>query len=246
MTRLRQQMIDEMRRRNFSPRTIDGYVRVIRDLARHFGKSPDQLGTEELRQFQLYLIDERKSAWSTFNLAACALRFFYRQVLEREDVVERIRYGKRPKKLPVVLSRDEVRRLFRCTRQGEARLKLMTIYSGGLRSSELVQLTTRDIDSARMLIRIEEGKGRKDRYVPLAHELLQMLRAYWKAARPQTWLFPATVDPTQPACARSLQRAIGRAARAAAIPKRVTLHTLSHVCSYCYTFQKSRYFKGNT
>ena len=128
-------------------------------------------------QFQTHLIDQRRYAWSTFNQAVCGLRFFYRQILEREDVVKRIRYGKRPKKLPVVLSRDEVRRLFRCTRHGEMRLKLMIIYSAGLRASELVHLKACDLDSARMLIRINEGKGSKDRYVPLAQELLQMLRA---------------------------------------------------------------------
>jgi integrase/recombinase XerD len=228
MTPLRQQMIDEMRRRNYSPRTISTYVRFVREFASYFNTSPDQLGVQEVRKFQLYLIDERRFAWGTFNQAVCALRFFYGQVLQREELVERIRYGKKPKRLPVVLSREEVRRLFRCTRHGETRLKLMTIYSGGLRANELVHLQTQDIDSERVLIRIQQGKGRKDRYVPLSQELLEQLRAYWQVARPTKWLFPGTRDPSQPGCTRSLQRAVVRSAKRAAIRKRVTLHTLRH------------------
>ncbi len=227
MTPLRQQMIDEMRRRNYSPKTIVNYVRSVRDFAMHFGRSPDQLGVDEIQQFQLHLI-ERRLAWSTFNGSVCALRFFYGQVLGREELVKRIRYSKRPRALPVVLSRDEVRRLFLCARHGETRLKLMTIYSGGLRASELSQLKVVDIDSARMLVLIKQGKGGKDRYVPLSQELLQLLRAYWRVSRPQKWLFPATMDPGQPACVRSLQRVIKRAAQKASIRKRVTLHTLRH------------------
>lgn len=228
MTPLRQQMIDEMRRRNYSPRTISTYVRFVREFAAYFNKSPDQLGVEEVRKFQLHLIVQRHLAWGTFNQAVCALRFFYGQVLDREELVERIRYGKKPKRLPVVLSREEVRRLFLCTCHGETRLKLMTIYAGGLRVSELVHLQTRDIDSERMVIRIQQGKGRKDRYVPLSQELLEQLRAYWQVARPAKWLFPGTRDPSQPGCTRSLQRAVVRSAKRAVIRKRVTLHTLRH------------------
>ena len=220
-------MIEELQRRNYSPKTIALYVGCVRDFAAHLGRSPEQLDAEHIRQYQLHLVHERKLAWSTFNIAVSALRFFYREILGDHEIVERIPYGKRPKRLPVVLSRDEVLRLLRCVRRPTTRLKLMTIYSAGLRASELANLQVGDIDSARKMIHIRQGKGKKDRYVPLADCLLELLRAYWKVAQPPRWLFSGA-DGDSPCCLRSLQRAIKRAANAAAIRKPVSLHTLRH------------------
>jgi integrase/recombinase XerD len=155
MTPLRQRMMEDMRIRNYSPRTIKHYVSQVAAFAKHFGKSPDQLGPAHVRGFQMYLIEEKKISWSAFNIAVCALRFFYRVTLKKDWMIEHLPYGKRPKTLPTVLSKEEVLRLFAAMPNHTYRVVLMTAYSAGLRLSEVVHLRVEDIDSSRMLIRAE-------------------------------------------------------------------------------------------
>ena len=190
MTPLRQRMIEDMRVRNYSPKTIRNYVAQVRLFAEYFDRSPASLGIEDIRTYQVYLVQERGLSWSAFNIAVCALRFFYGTTLGRQEIVPRIPYGKRPKTLPVVLSREEVIGIFRCIPNYMYRVMLMAMYAGGLRMSEVLRLRPEDIDSKRGLIRIRQGKGRKDRYVPLSELLLDILRSYWKIVQPQEWLFP--------------------------------------------------------
>nr|MBA3513187.1 site-specific integrase [Pyrinomonadaceae bacterium] len=188
MTTLRQRMIDDLRLRNRSLRTINTYIACVANFARHFGKSPELLGPEEIRQYQLYLVEQGRVSWSYFNQTVCALRFLYRHTLGREWAVEHIPFPRQPRKLPVVLSQTEVIRLFDAIRSLKLRAILMTAYAAGLRLTELTQLRVSDIDSERLVIRVRQGKGQKDRYVMLSATLLEMLRLYWRAERPTTWL----------------------------------------------------------
>src|SRR5262249_35424314 len=226
MTPLRQRLIDDLRLRNYSPRTIEAYVAGVARLARHFGRSPDQLGPEEIRTFQLHLL-ERKVSWSQFNQITCALRFFYGVTLGRTEQLPEIPYGKRLKTLPSVLSPEEVVRLFAAARPGRERLMLQVAYASGLRIGELTCLQVSDIDSARMVVHVRQGKVRTDRPVPLSERLLQELRAYWRLPRPHRWLFPGT-PPYRPMCTSSLQRQCQRAVHRAGLKKRCTPHTLRH------------------
>jgi integrase/recombinase XerD len=189
MTPLRQRFIDDLRLRNYSPRTIETYVGRLACFAKHFGCSPDLLGPNEIRAFQLHLL-ERRVSWSTFNQTVCALRFFYGTTLGRPEQLPLIPYGKRPKTLPCVLSPAEVLRLLDAAPSGRERVLLQIAYGCGLRLSELLHLQVGHIDSARMVIHVRQGKGRKDRLVPLSLRLLEELRAYWRLERPATWLFP--------------------------------------------------------
>lgn len=211
---LRQRMIDDLRIRHYSPRTIEIYTDCIRGFARHFGISPERLGPEEIRTYQRFLIDEKRASWASFNQTVSALRFLYGVTLDRKDVIPRIPYPKHETKLPVVLSVEEVGRFLGAVRNLKHRTILMTLYGAGLRLSEALALTLTDIDSARMVIRVQHGKGRKDRYVDLPETLLAALRAYWKAYRPARCLFPGRaadrpLDPTavQHVCTRARQRA---------------------------------------
>ena len=227
MSLLRQRMIHDMELRNYSPRTIEHYVSHVRYFAAFFGKSPDKLGLEHIRSYQVYLVEEKRVSWSHFNLAVCALRFFYKVTLGKDWMIKHIPYAKRPKTLPVVLSRQEARRFLKCLPQSTIRVVVLTAYSAGLRVSEVVQLQVDDIDSERMLIRVRSGKGQKDRYVPLSKLLLEVLRTYWEFTRPTKWLFPGRksnhfISP------RTVGRACQQAAKAAGIRKRVTPHTLRH------------------
>jgi integrase/recombinase XerD len=227
MTPLRQRMIEDMRVRNYSPRTIKNYVGAVAAFARYFKKSPEELGPEHVRGYQLYLIDEKHYSWSHFNNAVCAIRFLYRVTLQKDWMIKHLPYGKRPKRLPVVLSRDEVLRLFEAIPQLHYRIMLMTAYSAGLRVSEVAQLRIGDIDRERMLIRVRQGKGKKDRYVPLSPTLLEVLAGCAKLAEPMAWLFPGClaghyISP------RTVGRACTKAARTAGLPKTVTMHTLRH------------------
>ncbi len=227
MTALRQRMTDDLRIRNYSPRTIDTYVRGVASFARHFGKSPDLLGPEHIRDYQKFLVETKKASWSLFNQAVCALRFFYSVSLGRPWLVEHIPFPKQPKRLPVVLSPTELGGFFRAVTNLKHRTVLMTMYAAGLRISEALKLQLADIDSQRLLIRVEQGKGRRDRYTILPSTLLEVLREYWKVYRPQSWLFPGKA-PHRPLELSAVQRAAVQARRRAGLAKRVTTHTMRH------------------
>jgi site-specific recombinase XerD len=226
MTPLRQRLIDDLRLRNYAPRTVSTYVAAVVRFARHFGRSPDQLGAEHVRQYQLHLLEQRAS-WCRFNQAVAALRFFYGTTLRRPAVVTAIPYGKKPKPLPAVLSRDEVRRLLAAAATPRDRLLLQTAYACGLRLSEVVRLRVEDIDARRMVLHVRAAKGRKDRLVPLSPLLLELLRAYWRQYRPGRWLFPGQT-PEGHISRGQVQRICRRAVRAAGITKKASMHTLRH------------------
>lgn len=226
MTPLRQRLIDDLQLRNYSPRTISCYVSAIARFAQHFGRSPEDLGSEDTRQYQLHLLEQRVS-WCYFNQAVSALRFLYRVTLQRPDVVVLIPYGKKPKTLPAVLSPEEVRRLFEAVSQPRDLLLLQTAYSCGLRISELVHLQVGDIDSQRMVLHVRQAKGHKDRLVPLSALLLERLRAYWREYQPRLWLFPGQGPRTHMSTGQ-VQRVCRHAMRAAGIAKKASMHTLRH------------------
>jgi integrase/recombinase XerD len=191
MTPLRKRMIEEMQIRNFAPGTQAAYLLQVTQFARHFGKPPDVLGGEEIRAYQLYLTQEKKLASPTITVAVSALRFLYKVTLRRAwNFDEIIPAPKTPKKLPVILSPEEVLEFLGCVPEGKHRTILTTCYAAGLRISEAVALQVPHVDSRRMVIRIEQGKGRRDRYVMLSPKLLAILRQWWRVERPQTWLFP--------------------------------------------------------
>jgi site-specific recombinase XerD len=223
---LRQRMIDDMKIRNMSPNTQNIYIFAVARFSAYHRRSPDQLGLEDIRDYHLHLVS-RNLKPTTINPIMGALRFFYGKTLGQKDIVDEIPYARRADSLPAVLSREEVERLLKTVRNLKMRTAFITIYAAGLRVSELVALTSRDIDSTRMVIAIRHGKGGKDRYVMLSEQLLGILRDYWKRTRPTHWLFPGP-DPLQPVTTRSLQRVFHDAAEAAGLDKNVTVHTLRH------------------
>jgi len=225
MTPLRQRLIDDLRLRNYAPRTVTTYVAAVARFASHFRRSPDRLHAEHARQYQLHLLRQHAS-WSRFNQAVAALRFLYAVTLRRPDVVTLIPYGKKPRAIPAVLSREEVTRLFQAA-DPRHRLLLQTAYAAGLRVSEVVALRVTDIDSQRMLLHVRAAKGHKDRLVPLSALLLEQLRDYWRRCRPQRWLFPGQA-PDRPISIGQVQRICRRAVRAAGITKKASMHTLRH------------------
>jgi integrase/recombinase XerD len=227
MTPLRRRMIDDMTLRNFTPQTIKAYVRCVARFAQHFHTSPDHLGSEQVRVYLLHLVQQRRVSRSYYKLTRCALRFFYRVTLGRDDVPESIPPAKRPRTLPVVLSPDEVARFFAAIRNVKHRALLMTAYAAGLRVSEVTQLRVDDIDSSRMVIRVRQGKGQKDRYVMLSPRLLEILRAYWRAVRPRDILFPGAI-PGRPITTGCVRKSCHRARHAAGLGKHITVHTLRH------------------
>jgi integrase/recombinase XerD len=218
-------MIDDLRLRNRSPRTIEAYVSWVAKLARFHRRSPDQVGAEEVRAFLLHLL-EQKVAWSTYNQAINALRFFYGVTLGQVSMVPKLPHGKQPKAFPSVLSRDEVVQLLAAVRQPRYRLMLRLTYGCGLRLSEVLHLKVADIDSRRMVLHVRQGKGQKDRLVPLSVRLLEELRTYWRQERPADWLFPG--KGARPLCAASLQRMCQRAVKHCGLRKKVSVHTLRH------------------
>jgi integrase/recombinase XerD len=226
MTPLRQRFIDDLRLRNRSPQTIETYVLRVALFARHFGRSPEILGPEEIRAYQQELL-ARQVSWSQFNQAVCALRFLYNVTLGRPEVIRHLPFAKRPRTLPVVLSPEEVVRLLAAALAGRDRTLLDVAYSCGLRLKELLGLRVADIDSARMVLHIRHGKGQKQRLVPLSPRLLEVLRAYWRQYRPATWLFPG-VKPGLPLTDGAVQRLCRRTARRAGLTKHITPHTLRH------------------
>src|SRR6516225_1212386 len=222
---LRRRMIEDMTIRKFAPRTQEGYVRAIKGFSAFFGASPDKANFEDLRRYQLHLVASGAGT-PTVNHTVTALRFLFIVTLRKPQVVIRLPFIREPRKLPIVLSPEEVARLLDAARL-KYKAALSVAYGAGLRASEVVSLKIEDIDSTRMVIRVEQGKGRKDRYVMLSPYLLDLLRAWWRAARPRGWLFPGR-DPIQPLTTRQLNRACHAAAIMAEIDKPVSLHTLRH------------------
>jgi site-specific recombinase XerD len=220
-------MIEDMEMRNFSPKTIRIYIDVVARFARYFGKSPDRLGTEEVRRYLLHLVQDKKVAWATYKQALAALRYLYRWVLHGPEIVQDIRCPRPERRLPVVLSFDEVQRFFAAVPSFKQRMILMTAYAAGLRIAEVVHLHVTDIDSQRMVIRVQQSKRNKDRYTLLSPVLLQMLRHYWVAARPALYLFPGRALD-RPMSASVVQRVCKEAQVRAGIDKTVTPHTLRH------------------
>jgi integrase/recombinase XerD len=227
MTPLRQRFLDELARRNYSPRTVEAYLAGVMRLVRHTGRSPDQVSADDLRAFQLHLVDKHVS-WSTFNQTACALRFFYTHVLGRSHFVPHIPFARKPQKLPVILSPEEVRRLLAAVGHPRQRLMLRLAYGCGLRLGEVMRLRVADLDSARGLLWVRAGKGNKDRGVPLPACLLAELRAYWQVQRPADYLFANRQG--KPLHGAVLQRAMSQALAASGLTKPATVHTLRH----CY------------
>ena len=226
MTPLRQKMIRELELHRKSPRTIEAYVTAVAQLARHYGRSPDTITIEEVRDFLHHLITQRKVAFSTCNQKLAGIRFLYRQVLGREGFSLRVP-AKRSGRLPEPLSRSEIAKLLDATRNTKHRVLLMTAYGGGLRVSELVHLLPRDIHSERMLIRVNQGKGRKDRYTLLSPRLLEELRTYWREYRPQRWLFSGK-DGSLPLPVGTVQKIFSAAKQRAGIQHGHGIHSLRH------------------
>lgn len=226
MTPLRRRYIDDLRVRNRSPRTIEAYVLRVAQFAKHFGRSPEELGADDVRAYQQHLLAKQVS-WSQFNQAVCALRFLFNVTLGRPDLIRHLPFAKRPRTLPVVLSPDEVQRLIDAALPGRDRTLLEVVYSCGLRLKELLGLGVGDIDSARMVLHIRHGKGNKDRLVPLSPRLLAVLRDYWRQCRPVTCLFPG-VKSVVPLTGSGVLRICRRTAKRAGLSKRITPHTLRH------------------
>jgi site-specific recombinase XerD len=223
---LRRRMIEDMTVRNLSPATQRSYVHAVAKFSRYFSNSPERLSLEDVRTFQVHLVANGIS-WPALNQTVCALRFFYGVTLGHADIPERIAYARSPSTLPVVLSADEVVRFLESVPSLKTRTALTTAYAAGLRASETVGLKVGDIDSGRSVIRVEHGKGGKDRYVMLSAQLLRILRVYWRLVRPRDWLFPGR-DGTAPIDVQVLYSACRSARTAAGIDKRVTVHTLRH------------------
>ena len=223
---LRQRMIDDMTARRLSEATQKDYVRNVRNFTAFLGRSPDTATSDDLRRFQLHMAQQQVSPWS-INAAIAALRFFFTVTLERPDLVRPLRIVNEPRKAPVVLSREEVARLLEAAPGLKYKAALSVAYGAGLRVSEVARLKVSDIDSERMTLRVEQGKGQRDRYVMLSPQLLELLRDWWRAARPQVWLFPGQ-NPVNPMTPRQLNRAVTAAKDLAGIAKRVSPHTLRH------------------
>jgi integrase/recombinase XerD len=227
MTPLRQRMEDDLHLRNYSDRTIKAYLRCVSNFARHFGKSPDELGPAHIREYQLYLVKQKQCSWAVFNQTVCALRFFYNTTLGCKEMIEEIPYPRFEKRLPVVLSQTEVDALLRALKNLKHRALLTTIYATGLRVSEATNLLITDIDSSRMIIQVRQGKGRKDRFVMLSPNLLTLLREYWKTYHPRHWLFPGQ-SRRRPINNATAYRICQQAAAAAKLSKSISPHTLRH------------------
>lgn len=230
MTDLRKRMLEELQRRNYSSETTRAYLFAVKDFAGYFGKRPDKLGQEHLRQYQLHLLNDRKLAAKTIVGRISALRFFFVKVLRRPYREIDLVYPKRPERLPVVLSEEEVARLIESAITSYHRVILMTLYGTGLRREELCRLKVSDIDSQRMVVHVRQGKGNKDRDVTLSPRLLEVLRAYWKWRKPKTYLFPSLYRkrPEQPIDSKTVWHAVREAARRAGIKKKVSPHLLRH------------------
>ena len=227
MTELRTRMTGDLRLRNYSDNTILIYTNTVADFARYFHKSPDKMGPEEIRQYQLYLLDERKLAWSTFVQRTAALKFFYTRTLKQNWFVQEVAKPKVRRPLPTVLSREEVTALLDATANLKHRALLATLYATGLRCEEAQQLKLTDIDSQRMLVLVREGKGQLPRQVMLSPKLLHLLRIYWRCYRPKDWLFPGK-KPGCPMDLSGMRQICHKLGKKAGIKKRVHPHVMRH------------------
>ena len=223
---LRQRMIEDMTARHFAEKAQADYIRYIKSFTAFLGRSPDTATAEDLRLFQLHMTKTHVSP-GVINATVVALRFFFKVTLDRPDLAKHLAFMHEPRKVPVVLSPEEVARFLEAAPGVKYKAALSVAYAAGLRVSEVVALKVSDIDRERMLLRVDQGKGRKDRFVMLSPHLLELLRDWWRVARPRAWLFPG-LDPVNPMSTRQLCRAVSAAARAAGITKRVSPHTLRH------------------
>lgn len=225
-TPLRQRMIEDLQLRNFSPVTIECYVRCVVEFAKHFDTSPEKLGPEHIRQYQLHLV-RRQVSWSLVMQVVSALRFFYNTTLNQGWMIDYIPQPKQPQKLPTVLSQDEVAALLRAPKHLKSRAILTTLYATGIRVSELCNLQVQDIDSSRMVVCLRQGKGQQDRTIMLSPRLVDILREYWLKFKPQTYLFPGP-DPARAITRNTVGSICRTAAKNARLTKPVHPHTLRH------------------
>ena len=224
-------MLEELQRRNFAKTTVQYYLQAVEEFAAYFGKPPDQLNQDHLRQYQAHLLSDRKLQPRTARLHTCALRFFFNKTLKRRMPLDDIPYPRAPRRLPVILTVEEVARLIDSARNLFDRTMLMVLYSTGMRNAEMRNLQVKDIDSKSMLIHIQHGKGGRDRYVPLSSKLLETLREYWRWMKPKNWLFPGTVHnwrADKPITPKVVWDACKFAAKQAGIEKRVYAHLMRH------------------
>ena len=228
MTHLRKLMLEELQRRNYAQSTVDTYISAMQEFGLYFNRPPDQLGPEQIRQFQLHLIQDRHLAPNTVQQRMAAVQFFYARTLRRPWPRQEFSYPKLPVLLPVILSREEVTLLIDSAANLSHRAMLMTLYSTGMRRSELVHLKVGDIDSPRMVVHIRQGKGKKDRDVPLSPKLLETLREHWRAVRPQNYLFPGGRGPDTPLTPKAVWHACRGALKKAGITRKISPHSLRH------------------
>ncbi len=231
MTHLRKMMLEELQRRNYSQTTVRAYLKIVEDFAKHFHKAPDQLGADEIRSYQVYLLKEKKLGARTVGHWTAALRFFFCKTLKRNYPVEEVPYPKAPRRLPNILTQEEAVRLIDSASNLFHRTMLMTLYSTGIRRAELCRLKVEDIDSKRMILHIRQGKKNRDRDVPLSPKLLETFREYWRWMRPKTYLFPGTKDgwrADKPITPKVLWEACREAAQRAGITKSVRPHLIRH------------------
>ena len=228
MTELRRRMDEDMIVRGMADKTREAYLGAVRGLAKFYRRSPDQISDDEVQRYLLHMIQDRKRAWSTCNIAVQGLKFLYHTTLKRDRTTFTIPAPRQPSKLPAILSREDVERLIAHAPSLKYRTMLLTAYAAGVRLNELIHLRVSDIDATRMMIRVEQGKGRKDRYTVLSVSLHEALRAYWQVERPRTWLFPARRGP-RPMDPSGLQKAYQLAKRRAGIVKPGGIHALRSV-----------------
>jgi integrase/recombinase XerD len=224
---LRQRMIEDMTVRNFAANTQESYLHQVSLFARHFGKPPEQLGPEEIRAYQIYLAQEKNAAVGTRTVAVSALRFLYAVTLKHDWTVQLIPTPKKNHRLPIIPSPEEILQLLQAAPSFPHHVIFSTMYGTGMRVSEAVHLRAADIDNQRMMIRIEQGKGHKDRYVQLSPKLLELLRCYWRRVRPREWMFPGQI-PNQPLGREAVADAVAQASKRAGLTKRISPHSLRH------------------
>ena len=231
MTQLRKMMLEELQRRNYSQTTVRTYLKSVQTFAEHFHTPPDQLGLEHIRSYQAYLFQEKKLAATTVGVCTAALRFFFVKTLKRPYLIEEVPYPKKPRRLPTVLTVEEAARVINSASNLFHRAILMTLYSTGMRRAELCNLMVSDIDSGQMVVHVRNGKGARDRNIPLDPKLLETLRQYWRWMHPKTYLFPGTVNnwrADKPISPKVVWEACREAAQRAGITKPVRPHTMRH------------------